>query len=88
MINLDDTPEGEPTPIEKILDFRVKDGMVWVEGKETKGWSVPRIRDMKKAVEVIGNLLASHDLMEMAIDSLANQAREIKKTYDEFMGAQ
>ncbi len=48
---------GELTPSEKLLGFRVRDGMVWVDGALTQGWSVPRIDHMQKAVKVIDGLL-------------------------------
>lgn len=45
--------EEELSEVEKLLGFRVRNGMVLVAGE----WSVPRIREMKKAVEVIQELL-------------------------------
>lgn len=50
-------PQSEPSEVEKLLGFRVKDGMVWIEGKMFKEWTVPRIDHMQKAVEVIQGLL-------------------------------
>ena len=50
-------PQSEPSEVEKLLGFRVKDGMVWIEGKMFKGFVVPRIDHMQKAVEVIQGLL-------------------------------
>jgi hypothetical protein len=45
--------ESELSEIEKLLGFRVRNGMVLVSGE----WSVPRIQDMRKAVEVIQGLI-------------------------------
>jgi hypothetical protein len=45
--------EEELSEVEKLLGFRVRNGMVLVAGE----WSVPRIREMKKAVEVIQVLI-------------------------------
>jgi hypothetical protein len=58
----DTEPQGESSEIEKMLGFRVKEGMVWVDGKETKGWSCPRIDHLAKAVEVIEKLLEEKQL--------------------------
>lgn len=60
-IELDNKPTDEPTEAEKMLGFRVKNGMVYVDGRITSNWSVPRICDMQKAVEVIEKLLAKRN---------------------------
>lgn len=63
MIHFDDVePIGEPTEIEKLLGFRVKDGMVWIDGKISRSWTVPRIDHLTKAVEVIEKLLLEKKL--------------------------
>jgi hypothetical protein len=59
MIHLDDSePEGKPSKVESLLGYRVKEGMVWVDGKQTRSWTVPRIDHLAKAVAVIEKLLA------------------------------
>ena len=45
--------ESELTEPEKLLGFRVRNGMILVGGE----WSVPRIQEMRKAVEVIQVLI-------------------------------
>lgn len=59
---IDEKSEGESSETEKLLGFRVKEGMVWNE--HFNSWTVPRNDNMQKAVEVIEELLK----MEKATD--------------------
>jgi hypothetical protein len=55
MIDLIEEPTNKMTSAEKLLGFRVKNGMTWYQNIEA--WGCPLILHMQKAVEVIEQLI-------------------------------